>query len=607
MDVSHPFCRLGPERLLRLLAPLFLIFISRSSIAQTFFPLKDVHPGLRGNGRTVFHGNRIEEFEVEILGVLENLTPKQAIILAKLSGGPLEETGVMQGMSGSPVYINGKLLGAIALGFPFSKQPIAGIQPIEQMIADAPLTRQRQAGPTPLFQQPHRDSPILLHTNQPVTPSIGNLTEIFTPLALSGFTPRTVQTFANEFHQLGLDPQQGVGAGTPKSQNLTGTVLPGSMISVQLLSGDMAISADGTVTYVDGKHVYAFGHRFLDSGGTDLPFARADVIALLPALNSSVKLSAAREWVGSITSDRSTAIAGEIGRLAQTIPLSVSVQSADTSTHRYQMQVINDRLLTPFIIQTALFSTIDATERTLGAGTLRLRGQVEFEGSIPPLTVRDIFVSDSGLAQQSSVDAVVPLGFLLGSGFGSLRIKQISYNLQPVERKRQLRIAQAWTSPSQVHAGDPVEVTALLQGEDGVEMTRTATYRVPIGTPDGPLNFTISDAITLNAPDFAGISQSSLHSPEQVVAVLNAYRGSEAAYVRVWRQQPAFTISGPLPGGEITDPPPSVALILADPSSSPTSNPALTLLRGSQVAEIRLSVDDYVVIGAKTVQVEVKD
>ncbi|MFL6463911.1 MAG: hypothetical protein ACJ73N_05825 [Bryobacteraceae bacterium] len=436
---------------------------------------------------------------------------------------------------------------------------------------------------------------------------IGNLAEIFTPLALSGFTPRTVQTFATEFHNLGLDPQQGVSAGTPKSQNLTGTVLPGSMISVQLLSGDMAISADGTVTYVDGKHVYAFGHRFLDSGGTDLPFARADVVALLPALNSSVKLSAAREWVGSITSDRSTAITGEIGRPARMIPLSISVQSADTSTHPYQMRVVSDRLLTPFIVQTAIFSTIDATERTLGAGTLRLRGQVEFEGSVTPLTIRDIFVSDSGLAQQVSVDAVVPLGFLLGSGFSNLRIKHISYDLQPVERKRQLRIAQAWTSRNEIHAGESIEITALLQGENGTELTRTASYQVPIGAPSGPLNFTVSDAITLNAPDFAGISQASLHSPEQVVATLNAYRGSEAAYVRVWRQQPSFTISGPLPGGDITDPPPSVAIILADPSSSPTSNAALTLLRGSQVAELRIPVDNYVVTGSKTVQVEIKD
>jgi len=606
--VNTKSCRLGFEGRLKWLALLCFCIFPHLSFAQAFFPLKDVRPGLQGTGRTVFNGNHIEEFQVQILGVLENLTPKQTIILARLSGGPLERTGVMQGMSGSPVYVDGKLLGAIALGFPFSKEPIAGIQPIEQMIADSPFTRQGQGGMTPLFGERHQDSPSTVATNQPPPSfSIGNLAEIFTPLSLAGFTPRTVQAFAAEFHKLGLDPQQGVSAGSPKSPSLTGTVLPGSMISVQLLTGDMAISADGTVTHVDGKHVYAFGHRFLDSGGTDLPFARADVVALLPTLNSSFKLSAAREWVGSITSDRSTAIAGEIGRPARMIPLTISVNSADTSTHKYQMQVVNDRLLTPFIVQTALFSTVDATERTLGAGTLRLRGQVEFEGSLPPLTIRDIFVSDSGLAQGASVNAVVPLGFIQGSGFKELRMKSIRYDLQQVERKRQLHVAQAWTSHNEVHAGDSVEITALLQGEDGLEMTRTATYRVPIGAPNGPLNFTVSDAITVNAPDFAGINQSSLHSPEQVIAVLNAYRGSEAAYVRVWRQLPSFTISGPLPGGDITDPPPSVALILADPSSSPTSNAAMTLLRGSQVAELKIPVDNYVVTGSKTVQVEIVD
>src|SRR4051812_43833555 len=191
--VSHLRCPArfrSTAKLLTSIAALFFIG-AELSLAQGFFQLKDVRPGQHGVGRTVFNGNRIEEFEVEILGVLENLTPKQAIILAKLSGGPLEQTGVMQGMSGSPVYIDGKLLGAVALGFPFSKQPIAGIQPIEQMIADSPFARQRQAEAAPFFQQYHQDTPSSPNTNQLKTPSpvsIGNLTEIFTPLALSGFT-----------------------------------------------------------------------------------------------------------------------------------------------------------------------------------------------------------------------------------------------------------------------------------------------------------------------------------------------------------------------------------------------------------------------------------
>jgi hypothetical protein len=430
---------------------------------------------------------------------------------------------------------------------------------------------------------------------------------MFTPLSLTGFGPRTIQAFAPQFRKLGLDLQEGVVSGSPSSQALTGTVQPGSMISVGLLTGDMTISADGTVTYVDGKRVYAFGHRFLDAGSVDLPFARADVVALLPTLNSSFKLSSAREWVGSITNDRSSAIAGEIGRPARTIPLTISVRSNETSVHDYHLRVINDRLLTPFVAQTALFATIDRTERTLGTGTLRLRGQIRFEGSVPPLAVRDVFISDNALAQQVSADAVVTLGFALSAGFSNLQVKDLSYTLEPVEQKRQLKVAQVWTSPSRVRPGDSIEVSTLLQGENGLELTRTAKYQIPPSIQTGNLNVTVSDAIGLNAPEFAGISPSSFRSPEQLITAINQYRSSEAVYVRVWRPQPSFTVSNPLPGGEITDPPPSVTLILSDGSSSPTTSAAQTLVRGSQLAELPIPVDRYVVSGSKTIQVEVKD
>jgi hypothetical protein len=520
-------------------------------------------------------------------------------------------------MSGSPVYIDGKLLGAVALGFPFSKQAIAGIQPIEQMIADSGPARQAAmnggksegsshfSGNTFPVGLPLENTPARLPAK--VESRFGTLTEIFTPLSLAGFGPRTVQAFTPQFRKLGLELQEGVVSGSPSSQALTGNVQPGSMISVGLLTGDMTISADGTVTYVDGKRVYAFGHRFLDSGSIDLPFARADVVALLPTLNSSFKLSSPREWVGSITSDRSSAIAGEIGRPARMIPLTINVRSNETSVHSYHLRVINDRLLTPFITQTALFATMDRTERTLGAGTLRLSGEVRFEGSVPPLAVRDVFISDNALAQQVSVDAVVTLGFALGAGFSNLRVKDLTYTLEPVEQKRQLKVAQVWTSPAQARPGDSIEVSVLLQGENGFELTRTATYRVPVGMQTGPLNITVTDALGLNAPDFAGISQTSFRSPEQLITAINHYRSSEAVYLRVWRQQPSFTISNPLPGGEITDPPPSVSLVLSDPSSSPTTSAAQTLVRGSQLAELPMPVDRYVVSGSRTVQVEVKD
>lgn len=576
--------------------------------AQNFFPLQDVHAGLRGVGRTVFQGDRIEEFQVEILGVLQNLGPKQTIILARLSGGPLAETGVLQGMSGSPVYIDGKLLGAIALGFPFSKQPIAGIQPIEAMLADATFSAPPPASARPL-------PAALQRWDHGSLASSDKLAELPTPVSLTGFSAATLMAFTPGFRNLGFQPQEGVAAGPANSLQTSAihrpstkaNLQPGSMISVGLITGDMNMTADGTVTYIDGKRIYAFGHRFLDIGSIEFPFARSEVIASIPTLNSSFKLSVPREWMGTILSDRNTAVAGEIGRPSHTVPLTISVRSGAASARDYHLQVVNDRLLTPFLTQAALFSTIDATQRTMGVGTMRLKGEVQFDGALPPLRIHDMFVSDSALAQQVSADAVVTLGFVLGGGFANLHLKSMSFTLDQVDSKRQLRLAQAWTSAHEVHPGDSVQITALLEGENGLEITRTGTYQVPAGAPNGPLNFTVSDANTLNFPDFAGVAASSLRVPERLIEMINSYRASDALYIRVWRQEPSFNVAGQLPGGELPDPPPSVMLILADPSASANSNAALTATHGAEAAHIVIPVDNYVVTGAKTIQVDVKD
>ena len=628
-----------------------LLCVPALSLAQAFFPLNDIRPGLRGVGRTVFSGDRVEEFQVEILGVLHNAGPKQILILARLSGGPLAETGILQGMSGSPIYIDGKLLGAVALGFPFSKDAIAGIQPIEPMLEDSNLdspiaTRsdqqgeRRNAASWNWYRSVYNFQALPIASNSRLSTPYGNLDPLLVPLSLSGFTSATLQTLAAPFRSLGLGLLAGISGGPLISNRLTtpcaelgncssvltkprlaarlssqspampanpSAVVPGSMISVGLLTGDMNITADGTVTYVRGDRVYAFGHRFLDTGSVEMPFAHSEVVAIVPNLNSSFKLSSPRAWVGAILSDRTNAISGLIGRPAHTIPLSVTVHSSSTGTHQYNFQVVNDRFLTPFITQTALFSVLDATERSLGPGTLQLTGQVVWGAGLPPLNIRDTFVSDSGLIQQVSADAVVPLAFVLGAGFGTLHPRNISFHLEASESKRQLRLSQAWTSTHDVRPGDSVEITALLEGEDGLEMSRSISYRVPSGAPAGAVNFTISDGNTLNFPEFAGLSQSSLHTPGELIRTINAFRDSDAVYVRVWRQEPSFTISRPSPSGEISDPPPSVALVLSDPSNSVTSNAALTLTRGSQIAELSIATPGYVVTGAKTVQVEVKE
>lgn len=366
------------------------------------------------------------------------------------------------------------------------------------------------------------------------------------------------------------------------------------------------MGADGTITYVNGNHLYAFGHRFLDLGTTEMPFATSEVIAVLPNLNTSFKISNPKQWAGTILSDRSTAVAGEIGRAAHTVPAVITVHS-DTGTHVYHVSVVRDRLLTPFLAQTALFSAIDATERTLGSGSMRLHTHITFDGGLPALDLHDMFISDSGLPTQVSSDAVVTLAFLLSAGFNNVQVKQIAFDLETMPMKRQLYVTQAWTSAHYVRPGDRVTVSALLGGENGLQQTVHFDYQVPVGEPAGLLNFTVSDANTENFPEYAGMNAASASSAGDLIDLLNQYRGADAAYLRVWRAQPAFTISGPMPGGELTDPPPDVMLILQDPSESPTSNANQVNTRGSGVADFRLPVNDFVVSGAKTVQVEVKE
>lgn len=258
------------------------------SAATAFFPLQDVKAGMHAIGKTVFSGSRIEEFQVEILGVLENIGPKQSLILAKLSGGPIERTGVMQGMSGSPVYIDGKLVGAVAMAFPFSKEAIAGIRPIADMLV-APV------GAPPRATIRLADTDLLAALPKRAETLLGGekMIDIATPVSFGGFTRQTIDRFAPQLRAMGLEPLQGISGGgrIPAAMGAASALQPGSMISVQLITGDLSIAADGTVTHIDGERVYAFGHRFLSVGSTDLPFARSEVLTLLPSLSSSFKIS----------------------------------------------------------------------------------------------------------------------------------------------------------------------------------------------------------------------------------------------------------------------------------------------------------------------------
>jgi SpoIVB peptidase S55 len=566
---------------LRILLPLVAVSITQA--APAIFPLKDVRAGQLGVGRTVFSGSRVEEFQVEILGVLENLGPRESIILARLKGGPLENTGVMQGMSGSPVYIDGKLAGAVALSFPLSKEAIAGIRPIEDMLRVDP-------------QPPARNiASVAPPRRRPFVAGETRLEEIATPVSFSGFTPATLEHFAPQLRELGWDPRQGISGGGAPSDRLGDPrrLEPGSMISVQLLSGDMSVGADGTVTAIDGDRVYAFGHRFLAEGPTDLPFALAEVLALLPNLSSSFKISTAREWMGAITADRDTAISGLTGRQAKLIPVEIRV-----GQNTYRMRMIQDRVMTPLLAQMAVFSALDATERSVGSQTFSVRGQLDFAAG--PVRVDDVYSGEVAVAAIASAGVSAPLAYAFQSGFDAMRLEKISLDIGVVEKRGQQQIADL-IAPRTVHPGEEVELTVLLAGENGAETSSRVRYRVPVGAPAGPLSFTVSDATSTNLLEFQSMVGTPQRSPKQVLNLLTGFRSNTKAYLRVWRSEPSFTVEG----RDLPAPPPSLAMILSR-SQQGTGN--LLMPRGAKLAEIEIPTGAGVVVtGSKTAQVEVKE
>ena len=331
---------------------------------------------------------------MEILGVLKNVAPRQNMILARLSGGPLERTGVMAGMSGSPVYIDGKLVGAVASGFQFSKEPIAGITPMEQMLnafedgSEAPQQETTQVAWTFEPGVERGDDLRLVPSGEPdwMPPFRSEASRVFwggaetsmvriaTPLMLSGFTAEAIEHFQPQFRALGLIPTQG-GGGSAQSDSAMGDpsgLQPGSMISVQLVRGDMGVNADGTVTLVDQGRVYAFGHRLLSAGPIEIPFSESRVITPLAGYAISMKLSTPGRLLGAIRQDRSSGIFGILGERASMVPIEFEMVSNNRTTRSYQFEVVNDRFLLPLLMNMTVLSAIGSTERMVGESTLQM-------------------------------------------------------------------------------------------------------------------------------------------------------------------------------------------------------------------------------------------
>ena len=400
----------------------------RVPATTSLMPIHEIKPGMVGTGRTIFEGSEMKDFKVHILGVLKNVqAPQRNLILARLEGGPLAETGVIAGMSGSPVYVDGRLIGAVSYSIgAFPKEPIAGITPIAEMIEATAQTGGRRStspqGRIELPVSPERlaaairanyariaafaDRPADVQAFGLPASAAGQmgalLRPIATPLMLSGMDAASSDLVSSMFRDAGFTPV--LSGGSARSGDLapeTEPLRPGDPVGVSLLGGDSEMGATGTVTHIDGDTVYAFGHPFFNFGPTAFPMTRAHVYATLPSLMSSFKIATMGDVIGTMRQDRATAISGTLGKGPAVIPITVTLDSDRAPTRTFRYTAVNDQLFTPLLTYVALFNTLGSYERQFGAMTFTVKGKATFDKHAD-LAYEDIFTGDGTIAAASA-------------------------------------------------------------------------------------------------------------------------------------------------------------------------------------------------------------
>jgi SpoIVB peptidase S55 len=494
--------------------------------------LSEVHRGLHGVAYTVFEGTQPEAMDVEILGVLKNvLGPDQDMILARLHGSKPEYTGVVAGMSGSPVYIDGKLLGALSYRIgQFSKEPIAGITPIAEMLAvngAAPnINTAMWMPPAPPQSGTASSSPTPVADTTDIHP-------IDTPLLLSGFSPEAVKFFQEHVSVMGLTPVVGLGGSSYADGHIDSSapLLPGSAVSALLVRGDLEIAATCTVTYVDPHQVLACGHPITRYGNVSIPMTKADVVATLASPLNSFKIVNTTQTIGSFTEDRSSAIRGVPGEPARMIPVVIHTHGGlrDRTLH---MEVIDNPDITPGAVMVSLYESLLETNSYSEELTYELKGTVSIDGY--PLLHLDSLIAPTEQLP-SALRAALTVGQRFQTVYGNSarvrNIERIDLDIDSLPGRRSIQLERAQASQPAAHPGDTVIVEATLRPFRG----ETKNLRIPIPIPrtlnPGPLRILLSDGGTLDRLTTASSSSEGPMELSSIIHAMNAAHQDDRLYV----------------------------------------------------------------------------
>jgi hypothetical protein len=543
------------------------------------FALSDLKPGMRGVGRTVFANQKLETFDVEIIGALENSAPRQTMVMARLTGGPLATTGVIAGMSGSPVYIDGKLLGAVAFGFGFSKEAIAGITPYQEMTGFSrlndimlrasaspdnsnlrPIPLRMSGLPMPIDEAAmvakFTDALNAVGTNARASAGVAGLSPLPIPLSVSGLQGSAFDVAKGLFSKMGFAPLQVPAKGTPPGP--LPPLEPGGPVAVSLIQGDFDFSAVGTVTHIDKDAVYAFGHPFFGIGPIDFPMRRAWVYDVFPSLNQSFKIASAHDTIGRFQQDRATGISGKMGAGPRMIPVKVSLQNRPGMKQDYSFSVVQDDLFTPLTVYASVLSVLQGQERVAGPSTVTLDATVNFT-SIPPVRLQDQFADGQPGAMAAGLVGAT-IAFVMNNEFRRVSLESVAVNLTAKEAQETAAIDRAWLErDGPVRPGANVTVKVSLRTFRGEEVVVPIQVEVPPGVPPGRYAIFVSDGASLSQAEQREMRQAFVpRSLDQVVRAVNSIRKSTQIYVRLQRSEEGAAVSGTLLPGL----PPSMIQVL---------------------------------------------
>src|SRR5499427_1145662 len=534
----------------KVLLALFVLGVSlpatlTAQTAQPTIPVDQIHPGMRGVAYTVFQGVKPEPMDVEVLGVLRNVNgPKGNIILIRLHGAKVEYTGVVAGMSGSPVYIDNKLAGALAFRIgEFSKEPIAGVTPIADMLEinaldKSPAEEASAVKPVVASAAGKTAAPGDSSSLPGSTQDLANyLKPIETPLVFNGFSEEAVKAFAPQFASAGIVPV--MGAGSVSEEKQPEPLEAGSAVSAVLVRGDMDIAATCTVTYIDPQRLLACGHPLLQFGSVDIAMNKAQVLATLPSPLNAFKIVNTTERAGVFVQDRHSGVLGVFGKQPDMIPVTLAIHG-DGSTREFHYEVLNNPRLSPVAIMATVFNALKGVNQYGEEITYRLNGAIDVKG-FPTVGLRNMFTpAENG--QPAAMAAALSLGERFGriydNPYNAPAVNSVKLDFDLVRERRWARLESARTDVTEARPGDQIMVETVLAPYRGERVVRQIPVKIPTSASKGNLRILVSDGDTLDRVNRTNPAFGRKLDLASTIALLNKEHANNRLYVSLLEADP---------------------------------------------------------------------